>query len=143
MSQSFWETEVGEEVQPEQQVAEPQAEMQQMPEQQTQPEEPHHEPVAEREPAAEPVADSGALAVSGDEFSALEERILRTVSMLKRERSARAEAEERAAKAEAQLHEQAPLMEHFEKELNVLRAERDHVRQRVERLLSQLDALEL
>ena len=62
---------------------------------------------------------------------------------MKRERSARAEAEERAAKAEAQLHEQAPLMEHFEKELNVLRAERDHVRQRVERLLSQLDALEL
>jgi hypothetical protein len=80
---------------------------------------------------------------SGDEFSALEERILRTVNLLKRERSARAEAEERAAKAEAQLHEQAPLMEHFEKELNVLRAERDHVRQRVERLLSQLDALEL
>jgi hypothetical protein len=68
---------------------------------------------AEHEQAAEPVADSGALAVSGDEFSALEERILRTVNLVKRERSARAEAEERAAKAEAQLHEQAPLMEHF------------------------------
>jgi hypothetical protein len=144
MSQSFWETEVGEEVHPEQQVAEPHAEIQQ-PEYQAQPEEPHYEQAEEQhhEQAAEPVADSGALAVSGDEFSALEERILRTVNLLKRERSARAEAEERAAKAEAQLHEQAPLMEHFEKELNVLRAERDHVRQRVERLLSQLDALEL
>ena len=35
------------------------------------------------------------------------------------------------------------MMEHLEKEVNVLRAERDHVRQRVERLLTQLDALEL
>ena len=55
----------------------------------------------------------------------------------------RAEAEERAAKAEAQLREQAPLVEQLQKEVNALRAERDHVRQRVERLLAQLDALEL
>jgi hypothetical protein len=142
MSQSFWETEVAEELHTEQPVVEPQAEIQ-LPEHQAQSEEPHPEPAAEHEPAAEPVADSGALAVSGDEFSALEERILRTVSLLKRERSARAEAEERAAKAEAQLREQAPLVEGLQKELNGLRAERDHVRQRVERLLSQLDALEL
>ena len=143
MSQSFWETEVAEEVQPEEHVAEPQAEMQHMPEYQPQAEEPHHEAVAEQEQAAEPIAEPGSLAVSGDEFSALEERILRTVNLLKRERMARTEAEERAAKAEALLHEQAPMMEHLEKEVNVLRAERDHVRQRVERLLTQLDALEL
>ncbi len=136
MSQTFWETEVAEELHTEQPNMEPQAEIQ-LPEHHPQAEEPHHEP------AAEPVADSGALAVSGDEFSELEERILRTVNLLKRERQTRAEAEERAAKAEAQLREQAPLTEHLQKELNVLRAERDHVRQRVERLLSQLDALEL
>jgi len=81
--------------------------------------------------------------VSGDEFSALEERILRTVNLLKHERLTRVEAEEQAAKAEAQLREQAPLVEHLQKELNVMAAERDHVRQRVERLLWQLDALEL
>ena len=81
--------------------------------------------------------------MSVDDFSALEERILRAVNLVKRERQARAAAEERAAKAEAQLREQAPLMEHLQKELNALRAERDHVRQRVERLLAQLDALEL
>jgi hypothetical protein len=131
MSQSFWEAEVGEELHTEQPVMEQEVEAQ------PQPEEPHHEP------AAEPVSDSGSLAVSGDEFSALEERILRTVNLLKRERLTRAEAEERAAKAEAQLHEQAPLVEDLQKELDVLRTERDHVRQRVERLLSQLDALEL
>ena len=73
--------------------------------------------------------------MSGDEFSALEERILRAVNLVKRERQARAEAEERAAQAEAQLREQAPLVEQLQKEVNALRAERDHVRQRVERLL--------
>jgi len=78
-----------------------------------------------------------------DDFSALEERILRTVNLVKRERLARAAAEERAALAEAQSLEQAPLVEQQQQELNALRAERDHVRQRVERLLSQLDALEL
>jgi hypothetical protein len=136
MSQSFWEAEVGEELHTEQPVMEQEVEAQPQ-EDEPQPEEPHHEP------AAEPVSDSGSLAVSGDEFSALEERILRTVNLLKRERLTRAEAEERAAKAEAQLHEQAPLVEDLQKELDVLRTERDHVRQRVVRLLSQLDALEL
>ena len=83
------------------------------------------------------------LALSVDDFSALEDRILRAVNLVKRERLARAEAEERAAKAEAQLSEQVPLVEHLQKEMNTLRSERDHVRQRVERLLAQLDALEL
>jgi septal ring factor EnvC (AmiA/AmiB activator) len=83
------------------------------------------------------------LVLSADDFSALEERILRAVGLVKRERQARAEAEERAAKAEAKLHEQAPQVEHLKKELSALRAERDHVRQRVDRLLAQLDALEL
>jgi hypothetical protein len=142
MSQTFWETEVAEELHSEQPVAEPQAEIQ-LPEYQAQAEEPHHEQAAEHEPAGEPVAESGSLAVSGDEFSALEERILRTVNLLKHERLTRVEAEEQAAKAEAQLREQAPLVEHLQMELNVMAAERDHVRQRVERLLWQLDALEL
>jgi len=65
------------------------------------------------------------------------------VEVVRRERHARAAAEERAARAEEQLREQAPLMEQLEKDLNALRAERDHVRERVERLLGQLDALEL
>jgi hypothetical protein len=94
------------------------------------------------EPVAEP-AESSALTLSVDEFSALEERIVRAVNLVKRERQARAAAEECAAKAEAQLREQAPLAENLQKEVSALRGERDHVRQRVERLLSQLDALEL
>ncbi len=133
MSQTYWESEAVEEPQTEELVMELQDEAQMLPEHQSQPEEPHHESAAE----------SGALAVSGDDFLALEERVQRAVSLVKRERQSRAEAEERAAQAEGKLREQAPLMEHLQKELNALRTERDHVRQRVERLLAQLDALEL
>lgn len=132
MSQTFWESEVVEEQQEEQPFAEPQAEELLSPELQ-QPEPQLQEPVAEPE----------TLAMSRDDFSALEERVVQAVNLVKRERQARAEAEERAAQAAAQLREQAPLVEHLQKELNALRAERDHVRQRVERLLAQLDALEL
>ena len=81
--------------------------------------------------------------MSVDDFSALEDRILRAVNLVKRERLARSEAEERAMKAEARVAEQTPQIEHLQTEVNTLRSERDHVRQRVERLLSQLDALEM
>jgi FtsZ-binding cell division protein ZapB len=91
----------------------------------------------------EPAAAPETLALSANDFSALEERVLRAVNMVKRERLARAEVEERAAKAEAQLKEKAPLAEQLQNEVTALRAERDQVRQRVERLLTQLDALEL
>jgi len=99
-----------------------------------------------REHVAEPrerAAEPRILSLSSSDFSALEERILRAVEVVRRERQARAAAEERAAKAEAQLNERLPLVEHLEKELSALRAERDHVRERVERLLRQLDALDL
>ncbi len=88
-----------------------------------------------REPAA--------LAFSADEFAAIEERVLRAVEVLKRERQARAAAEERAAQAESQLHEHGAQHERLEREVKQLRAERDHVRERVDKLLKQLDALEL
>jgi FtsZ-binding cell division protein ZapB len=97
---------------------------------------------AEQQPPAR-VAEPGSLAMSVNEFSALEERILRAVNVVKRERLARAEAVERAAVADAQLREQTTQVEQLQKEVNALRAERDLVRQRVERLLAQLDALEL
>jgi cell division protein FtsB len=45
--------------------------------------------------------------------------------------------------AEAQVQAQSPLMEQLQNELHALRAEREQVRQRVERLLKQLDTLEL
>jgi chromosome segregation ATPase len=107
----------------------------------------------EQQAHEEPVA----LAVSVDDFSALEERVRRAVDVVKRERQARAavearvaeletratEAEARAAQAEAQAQAQSPVVEQLKSELSALRAERDQVRERVERLLKQLDTLEL
>jgi hypothetical protein len=99
------------------------------------------EEVAEA-PAEERAADSGALTVSADEFSALEERVLRAVNLVKRERLARTAAEERALAAEAQLAEQTESQKNLRRELDTLQAEREAVRQRVEKLLAQLDTLE-
>jgi len=95
------------------------------------------------EMARELGAEASALRLSVDEFSALEERVQRTVNLVKQERQARAAAEDRAAQAEEKLREQTPLAERLQAEVSALRGERDHVRQRVERLLAQLDALEL
>ncbi|MGO8757001.1 MAG: hypothetical protein ACLQG3_02640 [Terracidiphilus sp.] len=94
--------------------------------------------------------EASALAVSVDDFAALEERVHRTVDLVKREREARKAAETRAAEldaravqAEAQVQAQSPKVEQLQSELGALRAEREQVRQRVERLLKQLDALEI
>jgi chromosome segregation ATPase len=94
--------------------------------------------------------EPAALAVSADDFASLEERILRAVELVKRERQARAAAEAHkadleasVAQAEAQVQAQSLVVDQLQNELHALRAEREQVRQRVERLLKQLDALEL
>lgn len=98
--------------------------------------------------------EPGTLALSADEFSSLEDRVLRAVNLVKRERLARATAEQRAAEnetrlneqiatIEARLNEQVATSEQLQRDVEALRIERDQVRQRVERLLSQLDTLEL
>ena len=120
MVESFWKSEVVAEAEPERPAAEPAGEA-----------------------ATEAKAESSAAALSMEDFSALEERILRAVNLVKWERQARATAEERASAAEAQLREQAPLAESLQREVSSLRGERDQIRQRVERLLAQLDALEM
>jgi chromosome segregation ATPase len=110
----------------------------------------------EARPEHQPASEPGTLALSADEFSALEERILRAVNLVKRERLAKSAAEERATAAETRIAEQIQASENLnrerenlqketaslQKEIDTLRTERDQVRQRVERLLSQLDALE-
>jgi septal ring factor EnvC (AmiA/AmiB activator) len=86
---------------------------------------------------------SANLALSSSDFSALEERVARTVNLVKSERQARAAAEQRAQSLDTQLSEQLTLAKSLQEEIHALNAERDQVRQRVERLLSQLDALEV
>jgi len=136
MSETFWKTDELEEALPQEHEAEPAAEAVA---------EAPVERVAEAatEPTAESTVEASTVTLSVDEFSALEERVMRTVNLVKWERQARATAEERAAKAELELREQAPLAEKLQNEISSLREERSQVRQRVERILSQLDALEL
>jgi FtsZ-binding cell division protein ZapB len=115
--------------------------------------EPHPEPAHETvKPDAPPTAASNPVVAAEpesmtvltvDDFTALEERILRAVSLVRRERQARVAAEERTALLEVEVQAQIPAIERLQQEVDSLRAEREQVRQRVERLLGQLDAMEL
>ena len=91
------------------------------------------EPVSEVIPAPtpEPV----------DEMSALEERILRAVDMVKKERALRVVAEQKLAELESSTHNAASRIPELEAEIDKLRQERSLVRQRIERLLKHLDGL--
>ena len=87
--------------------------------------------------------ETGNVALSSADFSALEERVARTVNLVKSERQARATAERRAETLDTLLSEQQALVKNLQEEIRGLNAERDQVRQRVERLLTQLDSLEV
>ncbi|MGA2537723.1 MAG: hypothetical protein ABSF53_17020 [Terracidiphilus sp.] len=92
---------------------------------------------------AQPAGEPGVVALTASEFAALEARVLRAVEVVRRERQARTAAEELANQAEMRARELSAQVSQLEQELGTLRAEREHVRERVERLLGQLDALEL
>ncbi len=79
--------------------------------------------------------------ISVDEFQALEQKVLRAVEIVKREREARATAEAEVANLRAQLSEQQQLSAMAESEINTLSKERESVRQRVEKMLQQMDEL--
>jgi len=76
--------------------------------------------------------------VSVDEFQALEQKVLRAVEIVKREREARASAEAEVAALREQLAAQAASAED---QVAALNHERDAVRQRVEKMLAQMDEL--
>jgi SMC interacting uncharacterized protein involved in chromosome segregation len=76
--------------------------------------------------------------VSVDEFQALEQKVLRAVEIVKREREARAAAEAEVAALREQLAAQAGSAE---SQIAALNQERETVRQRVEKMLQQMDEL--
>jgi len=104
--------------------------------------------VAEPTPIAAPApipiaAPSSAAGKSADDFSSLEQRVLQAVELVRRERLARIAAEEKLAAYEADVLEQLPLVDRLQQEVDLLRQEREQIKQRVDRLLTQLDSLEL
>jgi hypothetical protein len=79
--------------------------------------------------------------ISVDEFQALEQKVLRAVEIVKRERAARAAAEAEVASLREQLEMQLNSTIAVESELNTLTKEREAVRLRVEKMLEQMDEL--
>lgn len=76
--------------------------------------------------------------LSFDEFQALEQKVLRAVEVVKRERAARAQAEAEVASLRTQLEAQTALIE---EQMSATNKERETVRQRVEGMLRQMDDL--
>lgn len=79
------------------------------------------------------------LPLAADEFSALEQRVLRTVELLKTERGARAAAEQRIAALEFKVQQLTEQNDNSSAQVEALEQDREAVRARVERLLKQLD----
>jgi len=79
--------------------------------------------------------------ISADEFQALEQKVLRAVEIVKKEREARAAAEAEVASLREQLAIYQSNARAAETELNTLNKERDQVRARVEKMLQQMDEL--
>jgi hypothetical protein len=107
----------------------------------------------------------GSATISVDEFQALEQKVLQTVELIKKERDARAAAEAQRSLAEAQcsvLESERTLFEHernaalaevaelreklsasnnSQAEIESLQREREAVRLRVEKMVAQMDEL--
>ena len=79
--------------------------------------------------------------ISLDEFQALEQKVLRAVEIVRREREARAAAEADAASLREQLAALTEAARAAETQVTTLNQERETVRQRVEKMLQQMDEL--
>jgi septal ring factor EnvC (AmiA/AmiB activator) len=86
-------------------------------------------------------AVEAATVASNADFQSLEEKILRTIELLKAERAAKATAEKAAARLREQLTEREEELDSERSELVALRREREEVRTRVEKMLGQIESL--
>lgn len=80
-------------------------------------------------------------AISVDEFEALEQKVLRAVEIVKREREARLAAEAEVAELRELLAVQASEAADSSSTVKSLEQERVEIRQRVEKMLHQMDEL--
>jgi chromosome segregation ATPase len=79
--------------------------------------------------------------ISADEFHALEEKVYRTIELLKTAREGKAAAERDAARLRQQLEDREEEVETTRTQIVGLRKEREDVRGRVEKMLKQIDLL--
>jgi chromosome segregation ATPase len=86
-------------------------------------------------------ANAVEIAPSTADFKSLEEKILRTIELLKSAREAKAVAERDVTRLREQLNEREEEIESTRHELVSLRREREEVRTRVEKMLGQIESL--
>ena len=79
--------------------------------------------------------------ISGDDFRALEERVYRTIELLKAAREAKVAAERDVARLREQLEMREEEIEGLRKDMVGLRREREEVRTRIEKIMRQIDEL--
>jgi len=80
-------------------------------------------------------------AVSSDEFHALEEKVYKTIELLRSARESKAIAERDLSRLREQLEDREEEAETMRMQIVALRREREEVRSRVEKMLKQLDAM--
>ena len=79
--------------------------------------------------------------VPAEDFQALEEKVYRTIELYKAAKEARATAERDAKRLREQLEEREEENEGMRRELVQLRKDREDIRDRVEKMLSQMESL--
>jgi len=87
--------------------------------------------------AVEPVADQ----VPADDFQALEQKIYRTIEMYKAARQAQATAERDVQRLRQQMEDREEELVRLRRETVQLKKEREDIRGRVEKMLSQIESL--
>jgi len=78
---------------------------------------------------------------TSDDFVSLEEKVYRTIELLKKAREATAAAERDATRVREQLELREEEVESLRREITGLRREREDVKTRVEKILHQIDEL--
>ncbi len=77
--------------------------------------------------------------IPADDFQALEEKVYRTVELLKSAREAKASAERDTLRLREQLDARDEELERLKREMIKLRKDREEVRSRVERMMRQIE----
>jgi chromosome segregation ATPase len=80
-------------------------------------------------------------AISADDFHALEEKVYKTIELLKNAREAKAAAERASSRYREQLEDREEEVETLRRQMVELRKEREDVRSRVEKMLKQIELL--
>jgi len=79
--------------------------------------------------------------ISVDEFQALEQRVLRTVELIRKERELRSSAEQEISALKELLDHASSENSSLTVELSALKQEREQVKTRVDAMLKQMDEL--